>query len=111
MSKPIARIGSKRTRHHLYITEWREHLDLDVEVIAGRVGTSRQTIYRWESDQKRLTPEKIAALAEAMNIKPEQFWRLPPPRDALPSIDDLIANQPDDFKETAYDVVRRMIRK
>jgi transcriptional regulator with XRE-family HTH domain len=111
MSKSIARIGSKRTRYHLYITEWREHLGLDVEEIAGRVGTSRQTIYRWEADQKRLTPGKIAALADAMEIKPEKFWQLPPTKDKPPSIDELLEGEPKDIKLTAYDIVHRMVRR
>jgi transcriptional regulator with XRE-family HTH domain len=108
MSKSIAKIGSKHTRYHLYIAEWREHLGLTADQVAGRIGTSRQTIYRWEKDQKRLTPEKIGALATAMDIRPERFWR---PPDSTPSLDALLAPESAEVKATAVDIVQRLIRR
>lgn len=109
-TKPI-KIGSNAARpRYLYLLQWRESRRLSAETMAGRLGIARQSVYRWERDQWRLTPDKIAAYAAALgdNVRPEQLWRLP---DETPSIDAMLADQPKELKETAVDIVRRLVRR
>lgn len=109
-TKPTS-IGSQAARRrHLYLTQWRESRGLSVETMAGRIGISRQSVYRWETEQWRMDPEKQAAYAAALgdDVKPEQLWRMP---DKAPSIDAMLADQPEELKETAADIVRRLVRK
>lgn len=61
-----------------------EHLGLSDDKVAGRIwvdgkeGVDRVTVTRWRKHQNRLNPEKIAALANALDITPEELWRPPP---------------------------------
>jgi transcriptional regulator with XRE-family HTH domain len=70
----------------LYITEWRKSVNLSVEDVGARMGVSRTTFWRWETEQDRLNPSKISKIAKALGIKLEQLWRPPVSR---PSLDDL----------------------
>jgi transcriptional regulator with XRE-family HTH domain len=97
----------KGSRPHLYIREWIDHFGLSDDAVAGRVGRARETIWRWANEQHRLNPEKIAALAHALDIEPEDFWRLPARR----SVDAILKNQTDEMNETVVDIVQRLIRR
>lgn len=102
----VTKIGGKR-RRHLYLTQWRESRNLTVEQVAGRVDVSRETVWRWETEQHRLNPEKIAALADALGCNPEDFWRLP----ARPSIDAVVKNVDQRTFDSVMDVARRLAHK
>jgi len=102
----VTKIGGKR-RQHLYVSEWRESKGLTVERVGERLGVDRVTVWRWETQQNRLNPEKLAALAHAIGCEPEDFWR-PPER---PSLDALVKQAPDDLYRTAYDVVSRLTKQ
>lgn len=97
----------KSSRAHLYITEWREHRGLSVEQLAGRLETHRETVWRWENEQHRLNPDKIAGIAEALDIEPAELYR-PPHR---PSIDAMLSGSSDDLFQTAADIVRRLAKR
>jgi transcriptional regulator with XRE-family HTH domain len=94
-------------RPHLYITEWRELRGLSVEQLAGRVGVARETVWRWETQQHRLNPDKIAQLASSLDIEPEELWRRPQRQ----SLDALLKDATDAEHETAFDIVRRLARR
>lgn len=100
----------KGARTHLYITEWRESRGLTLDALANRVGVAENTIWRWENEQHRLNPEKLAALAHALDIEPTQLWQRPG-TEARPSIDRLLTDAPDDLVNTAHDIVSRLARK
>lgn len=97
----------KPTRAHLYITEWRESRGLSVEQLAGRLDVARETVWRWEIEQHRLNPEKIAGIADALNMEPAELYR-PPGR---PSLDAMLKGVPDDLYNTAADIVRRLAKR
>lgn len=101
----------KGARVHLYITEWFDAKDLNDEKVGNRLGVDRATVFRWRKEQNRLNPAKIAALASALEIEPEDFWRPPPPPDAPPSLDKLVEGAPDNIRAMAVDIVRRMAGK
>jgi transcriptional regulator with XRE-family HTH domain len=102
----VTRIGQRR-RGHLYIKEWMDLRGLSDERLAQRLEVGRETVWRWRVEQHRLNPEKIAALASALDIEPEELWRLP----SRPSLDAIIKDAPDELQATAADIVRRLVAK
>lgn len=94
----------KGVRPHLYVTEWFENRGLNDEKVGARVGVDRATIFRWRKEQHRLNPDKIAALAKALDIEPQELWRPP----ARPSLDALVKDASDDVVSMAFDIVKRM---
>lgn len=94
----------KGARIHLYITEWFDHLGVNDEKVATRIGVDRATVHRWRKEQNRLNPIKIATLAEALDISPQDFWRPP----ARPSLDAIVDKASDEVRAMAVDIVRRM---
>lgn len=112
----------KKRKLHLYIAEWREDRGLTQEELGNRIelpdehghmkqGVERNTISRWEIDQKRVNPYKQAAIEKALDLEPGQLWRPPPTKPARPSIDKIMEGQPDETWDTAADIVRRLIKK
>ena len=101
----VTKIGSKQRPPHLYMAEWREASKLSVPQLANRLEVSRETVWRWENEQHRLNPGKIAAYADALGIEPEQLFG-PPGR---PSADALLKNVPQPVFDTAIDVVKRLV--
>jgi transcriptional regulator with XRE-family HTH domain len=95
MVTPRIRRGAKL---HLYIQEWMEHRGLTPPKLAARIGVERQTVNRWMKEQSRLRPDKIAAIARALDMEPEELNR-PPSR---PSLDAILKDaSDDDVKEAA----------
>lgn len=91
-------------RGHLYIEEWFQERGLNDEKIGNRIGVDRATVFRWRKEQHRLNPQKIAALAEALDLEPADLWRPPARR----SLDALVKDAPDEVVDLAFDVVKRM---
>lgn len=102
----VTRIGRRRPPR-IFPKEWREHRNLRLEDVALRIGVQRNTIWRWENEPHRLDPGKMAALAEALDIEPEELWRMPPSR----SIDAMLKNAPAELRETAIDIVSRLTKR
>lgn len=111
-------------RGHLYIAEWRRYRDLTQEKLGSRVhtprhpdGVGKNTVSRWENGERRPNLDTQAAIAEALDIRPDDLWRPPPRGDQPPpppSLDAELAGVPEDrrelARELALDVVRRMRR-
>lgn len=89
---PIARIRERGTRRHLYIAEHMEIRGLDDAKLAGRLDVARETVTRWRNNQRQLNPAKVKALADALDIEPEDLWH-PPGR---PSVDARLKDAPDE---------------
>lgn len=102
----VTRIGGGR-RPHLYIKEWMEHRNLSDRQLADRMEVARETIWRWHNEQHRLRPEKIAAIAAALDLQPEDLYR-PPER---PSLDAMIKDAPKDVQDMVIDIVSRMVNR
>jgi transcriptional regulator with XRE-family HTH domain len=92
---------------HLYMAEWREYLRLTLDQVAGRVGVARNTIWRWENEQKRLDPYKTKAYADALGIEPEDLWHYPPQR----SIDGMLRNASPEVRQTASDMIAVLTKR
>lgn len=100
------RIG-RRQRAHLYIEEWLADRGLSDEKVANRIGVARETVWKWRTQQHRLNPEKIAVLAQALDIEPEDLYR-PPSR---PSIDAVTKGLPDDIHGDVLEFARRLAKR
>ena len=107
-----------RRKLHLYIAEWREERGLSQEQLGARIeledaegkwsrGVGKNTISRWEIDQKRLNPYKIAAIADALDLEQEDLYRSP----SRPSLDAIVKNESDELVSTAIDIVRRLTQR
>lgn len=96
----------KHARRRLYLAEWREHLGVTAEQMAGRLDIDRISVYRWEREPHRMNPEKQEAYAEALGIEPEDLWR-PPNR---PSVDALLRGASDDVLQKAAEIVSIMVK-
>ena len=87
-------------RGHLYIEEWMAKRDVRDEAVANRIGVARETVTRWRRQHHRLNPEKIAALASALDLEPIQLWS-PPSR---PSVDALLKGASDEMVQKVVEM-------
>lgn len=92
---------------HLFIKEHMDAKGLSDEDVADKLETNRETVYRWRTDQKRLNPYKQKALADALGIESEDFYR-PPDQ---PSLDAMAKKADPELRKTIVRVVREMIPK
>lgn len=104
ISGMATRIG-RRQAAHLYIKEWLDYRGLSDEKAAGRLGVARETVWKWRTQPRRLTRDKIASLAVILDIEPEELYR-PPNR---PSLDAMVKDQPEEVQKMAADIVRRLV--
>lgn len=102
--QPVVSLASY-IRGRIYLTEWRDHYHLSAEDLGKRIRVSRQTIFRYEKNQRKLTPEKLLRLADAIGIEPWQFW-FPP---SFPSADALLKNATLAQREMAVAYVKGML--
>jgi transcriptional regulator with XRE-family HTH domain len=81
----ITRIGAK-SPIRLFIEAWRVKRALTQQQLADRVGTTKGTISRWETEVRDPPLAALAALADALGIEPKELFS---PPDA-PTADDLL---------------------
>lgn len=94
-------------RLHYYIKEWMDHLGLSDEQVGNRMGVSRTTVWKRYTEQHRLTPEKVAQIAEALDRHPHEL--LFPPD--VPSLDAMAEGAtPEQRAAMVTDISRRMRR-
>ncbi len=63
------------------IREWRRHRGLSLEQLAERVGSTNQTIGRYERGERSVTIDVLLQLAPALGVKPADL--LPDPESIL----------------------------
>lgn len=88
--------------------EWRRAKKAPATSLADRLGIERESYYRLERDPSKFNAGELAELAAALNIEPEALWRLPEDR---PSLDAMVRNAPNDLKDTAADIVARLMAR
>jgi hypothetical protein len=110
----VPRIGSSRPRR-FFVEQWVDASGLSYEAIGLRLDppVARNTVWRWVKEPWRLNPEKMAALAAAIGVEPQDFWRLPPPKDEppRPSVDRMLEDADPELFQTAVDIVQRLTRR
>lgn len=100
----VTRIHKAKPRR-LFLREHREAKGVSAEAMAGRLGIERESVYRLEREPQRANPERQAAYAAALDMEPEELW-LPP---GNVSLDALVRDAPENIKEMAADIVRRLV--
>ena len=100
----VTKIGQRR-KAHLYISEWMAYRGLSDQRLADRLEVERETVWRWQNQQHRLNPDKIAAIAAALDLEPEELYRPP----GTVSLDAIVKGAPDDIQSMAADIVRRLV--
>lgn len=108
----VTKIGQKR-RARLYITEWFEYCGVNDEKVGNRIGVDRTTVWKWRDQPSRLDPDKLAAIADALDIEPAALWRMPPPKDQppKPSVDEMLRDAPPDIQDTVIELARRLVNR
>lgn len=95
----------KGFRVHYYI---KEHMDADGlsdEKLAARMDVGRTTVWKWRTQQHRLTPDKVAWIAAALDRHPSEL--LFPPE--VPSLDALADRAtPEQRAAIVADITRRL---
>jgi transcriptional regulator with XRE-family HTH domain len=82
---------------------------LSFETLGERLDVSRTTVWRWAREQWRLDPNKIAALADALDLETwQELGRRP---QVLPSIDAILADVDGEDYQTVFDLAKRLARK
>ena len=97
----VTRIGRNRPIS-LFLKEHREKKAVSPEAMAGRLGITRESLYRWEREQHRLNPEKIARFADALDMAPDRLWHHPDE----PSADEQLRNATLEERQAAVEMVR-----
>lgn len=77
--------------------------------LADALGVARETVTRYREQQHRLNPQKMAALADALDLEPEQLWRPPAPN--RPSLDRMLKDAPDDVVQDAAAQAAILLRR
>lgn len=102
---PAPRIGPRRPRK-LYIAEWRESRGLTQKQFGDRLGVTDVTVSRWELGRVLLNTNVMAAIAEALNIEPQDLYH-PPDR---PSVESLLRDQPEEVRDQAVAIIKAIRR-
>lgn len=77
----------KGAQPHVYLTEWMIHEGLSDETLGGKIGVTRQTIYRWRNGDRGLSVPKQKRVAKAIGLDDYRaLHRLP----SRPSIDAIL---------------------
>lgn len=87
----------------LFLREHRKAKGVSAPAMAGRMGMERESLLRLEREWRRCGPGKQAKFAAALDIDPEELWRLPPPK-AEQSIDGQIDEMRQKLEELAKKV-------
>lgn len=94
-------------RLHYYIKEHMERLGVSDEDLANLLGIGRETVWKRYTDQRRLNPEKIAQMAEALKMHTSEL--LFPPD--VPSLDAIAKDASDEQRAMAADILKRMFER
>lgn len=92
----------------VYLAIWRDHLRVKQDELAERIGVTAATISRWENEERRIALEDLHAYAKGLKIPVIWLFRRPSER---PSIDAMIAEEPDEVKDMATEIVETIIKR
>ena len=103
----------KGARPHVYLREWRKHLDLKATAMADRLEIERESYYRLERDPDKLNVAELREIAEAMGIEPTRLWEPPPPPGLAPrvSLDAIVRDATDSQVEALATLLKQAVGK
>lgn len=96
-----------------YLAENMEDAGVSDTELAGRMGVSRTTVWRWRRQKRGVNTELAAQIAHHLQRLPEALWRRPgePLSGDEPSIDAMISGEPPETRAFIREMVGRVIRK
>lgn len=108
------RIGPRRPRF-IYLAEWRESRGLTQKQLGERLGVPDMTISRWEKAARgqrgkgtaQMNDDVRAAVAEALDIEPEDLYRHPD----TPSADALLRGQDEEMRGNAIAMIETLVAR
>ncbi len=89
----------------LFLREHREAAGISADLMAGKLGIERESVYRREREPGRLDFKKQAEWAVICGVSPEDLWRPP----GEPSLDAIVRSASPETKLLAADIVRRLV--
>lgn len=101
----VTRIGPKRKRR-VFLAAWRDHRGLTQKQLGERLGVTDMTVSRWETGGALLNTSVMAALAEALDIEPQDLFRSP----TQPSADALLRDQSPEVIDQAIRLIQAIRR-
>jgi len=108
----VTKIGPSRPVRH-FLKEWRKHRGLTQQQLADRLPsgddgkpTGKDVVSRWERNERGISMDVQAALAEALSITPADLFRDP----AMPSADDLLRNASAEKRRAIFAVIETMMK-
>lgn len=104
----------RQAKLHPYVEEWIAEMskrpgaqELTDSVLAGRLGMSRENVWKWRTKPQRLDSVQLARLADAIGLdNPKKLFQ-PPQR---PSIDAELEDASDDLRQKVADIVQTLMR-
>lgn len=103
----VTRIGPKSGRpFRMFFKEWREHRGLTQEQVAERLDTTKATVSRMESGKVQYNRGYVEALADALQVEPEQLFHHPD----RPSIDALLQKASPEDRARVLSVVEALLK-
>ena len=108
----VTKIGpSKPIRH--FLKEWRLYRGLTQQQLADRLPagddgkpTGKDVVSRWERNERGMSMDVQAALAEALNISPADLFRDP----MTPSADELLRKASPEKRRAIFAVIETMLK-
>jgi transcriptional regulator with XRE-family HTH domain len=102
----VTRIGPKTPRRN-FLAKWRTKRKLTQEQLADRVGTYKAQISNWEGGKRALTFDVQSALAEALDIEPQDLFRDPD----RPSADELLRDASPQILNEAIEIIKVLVAR
>lgn len=118
MSLMVDRIR-KGAKPHVYLRPWRKYIQKTVNAtltgpaMAERLGIARESYLRLEREPYTLSVAELIEIADAFGIDHQRLWQPPPAigKPPRPSLDAIVASEPDDQVTGFADMLRRAVGK
>lgn len=108
----VTKIGPSRPIRH-FLKEWRKHKGLTQQQFADRLpmgedgkATGKDVVSRWERNERGMSMDVQAALAEALDIEPGDLFRDP----LMPSADELLKMVSPEKRREIFAVIQTMLK-
>lgn len=96
-----------RPQLHYFIKEWMDERGISDDEMGEKMGVARETVYRRRTEQKRLSPSKVAEFAYHLGIEVSELQYRP----GVPSLDALARDASIEQRKMAADIIQRLMSK
>ena len=82
----VTAMVTKTKTHYFFLKEWRKFTGTKAIAIAEALGIERESYYRLERDPGRIKITQQIIIAKTFGIRPDQLWSAPPAADVWRNI-------------------------